>query len=302
MIEANNQMELLHAGHFGCPGCTAPLAMKYALEALGSHTIVVMPAGCWSTLIGIYPSSCLSVPVISVAFATTAATASGVRAGLDAQGKKDVTVLAWAGDGGTFDIGLQALSGAAERNDDMIYVCYDNEAYMNTGIQRSSATPLGGWTTTTPASSLKTQPKKNIVEILAAHRIPYAATATVGNPDDFIRKMKKAKTMKGTRFIHVFASCPTGWRHDTQLSIEVARRVVASRVFPLYEVTNGETWTLNDMPPKEPIDRYLDIQGRFKGLPREGRDLFQKQVDREWHIIEKRCRNARKRKNKRKNQ
>ena len=156
------QHNLLAPGHMGCPGCGASLAMRYVLEALGPKTVVVMPAGCWPTFVGLYPSSTLLVPVMTVPFATTAATASGVRASLDRQGKEGNTVLAWAGDGGTFDIGLQALSGAAEKNTDILYVCYDNEAYMNTGIQRSSATPPGCWTTTTPVSAPKKEPKRTL--------------------------------------------------------------------------------------------------------------------------------------------
>jgi pyruvate/2-oxoacid:ferredoxin oxidoreductase beta subunit len=224
-----------------------------------------------------------------VAFETTAATAAGVKAGLEIQNNDETNVLAWAGDGGTFDIGFQALSGAAERNDDIIYVCYDNEAYMNTGIQRSSATPFGSWTTTTPASVLKPQPKKNIVEIMAAHRIPYAATATMAYPEDFMSKLKKAKKVRGTRFLHLFASCPTGWRHDPQLSIEVARMAVSSRVFPLYEVFGGERWILSSMPTKTEVDDYLNIQGRFISLSREGRKMFQQHVEYEWTRLEKKC-------------
>ena len=213
------QRDLFTPGHLGCPGCGAALAMKQVLSALGEDTIVVMPAGCWSTLIGVYPYSCLDVPVISVAFETTAATAAGIKASLEIQGNDHTTVMGWAGDGGTFDIGFQALSGAAERNDDIIYVCYDNEAYMNTGIQRSSATPAGGWTTTTPGSALKTQKKKNIMDIMAAHRIPYAASASISHPEDLKRKLDQARGMKGLRFIHLFASCPTGWRSAPEMSI-----------------------------------------------------------------------------------
>jgi pyruvate/2-oxoacid:ferredoxin oxidoreductase beta subunit len=281
--------ESMTPGHYGCPGCGATLAMKYALEALGSDTVVVMPAGCWSTLIGVYPYSCLSVPVMSVAFETTAATASGIKAALEIQGEDGTTVLAWAGDGGTFDIGLQALSGAAERNDDIIYVCYDNEAYMNTGIQRSSATPAGTWTTTTPESALKTQPKKNIVDIMAAHKVPYAASSSIGYPQDFISKMEKAKGIKGMRFLHLFSSCPTGWRHDPQLTIQVARLAVQCRAFPLYEVFKGEKWVLNQMPPKTTIDEYLALQGRFNALPDAGRQSLQRHVDRNWTLLERKA-------------
>ena len=287
MINSIFQNDLVAPGHMGCPGCGPALAMRYVLDVLGPETVVVMPAGCWSTFVGLYPSTTLRVPVMSVPFATTAATASGVRASLDRQGRQGVTVLAWAGDGGTFDIGLQALSGAAERGANMIYICYDNEAYMNTGIQRSSATPPGCWTTTTPFAALKKEPKKNIVEIMAAHKISYTASASVGYPHDLMEKVRKAKDMTGTRFIHLLASCPTGWRYETQLTLEVARKAVECRVFPLFEVFGGIRWVLNPMPVKTPVDEYLDLQGRFRGLTEQGRAEFQEWVDAEWDRIEK---------------
>ena len=281
--------ELITPGHYGCPGCGAVVAMRLTLSVLGEDTIVVMPAGCWSTMIGIYPYTCLTVPVVSVAFATTAASAAGIKAGLSIQDNDHTTVLAWAGDGGTFDIGLQALSGAVERNDDILFICYDNEAYMNTGIQRSSATPAGAWTTTTPDPTRKGQRKKNMVEIMAAHRIPYAATASIGAPEDLKEKVEKAKNTKGSRFVHLFASCPTGWRHATDLSIEVARQAVKSRVFPLYEVTNGDAWQLSSMPEKEGVDAYLKHQGRFKDMSVDERDRMQMQVDDDWQRLVNRC-------------
>lgn len=284
--------KLMGPGHLACAGCGAAIAMRHALEALGPKTYVVMPAGCWSTFIGIYPYSCLSVPVMSVAFATTAATASGLKAGLNRAGRQEETVLAWAGDGGTFDIGIQALSGAAERNEDIIFVCYDNEAYMNTGIQRSSATPIGTVTTTTPASAPKSQKKKDIVAIMAAHGVPYTATASIAYPDDLIAKLTKAKSIRGTKFVHLYASCPTGWRHAPELSVEVARMAVKSRVFPLYEVTDGENWQLSPMPEKEPIDAYLKIQGRFKVMGPEAASEFQNNVDRSWQSLIRKCRDS----------
>ena len=179
------QEEYLYPGHIGCPGCGASLSMRYALQVLGKKTMVVIPACCWSTIGGFFPSTSLKVPILHTAFETAAVTAAGVKKGLAARGIEDVQIMAWAGDGGTFDIGLQSLSGSAERNDDIIYVCYDNEAYMNTGIQRSSATPFLSWTTTTPNPAFKETPKKDIMEIMAAHRIPYAATASPAFPGGF---------------------------------------------------------------------------------------------------------------------
>ena len=281
--------ELITPGHYGCPGCGATVAMEQTLSVLGEDTIIVMTAGCWSTLIGIYPYTCITVPVISTTFGSSAAVAAGIKSGLSIQGNDHTTVVAWAGDGGTFDIGFQPLSGAMERNDDILFICYDNEAYMNTGIQRSSATPVGAWTTTTPDAGGKSQRKKNVVEIMAAHRIPYAATASIAAPEDLKEKLKKAKEIKGSRFIHLFVSCPTGWRHAPELSIEVARHAIKSRVFPLYEVFNGDTWKLNSMPDKEPIDTYLKFQGRFRKMSESERKNFQKQVDADWQILLKKC-------------
>ena len=210
--ELLDKQELLTPGLLSCQGCGASLAMKLALTGLGKRTVVVIPACCWTIIIGVYPYSSLNVPVIHVPFETAAVVASGVKAGLELRGEHDITVMAWAGDGGTFDIGLQSLSGTAERNEDILYVCYDNEAYMNTGIQRSSATPPGAWTTTTPRGSLKAEPKKDIEKIMMAHGIPYMATASVAYPDDFIEKFRKAKNIRGTKFIHVLSPCPPGWR------------------------------------------------------------------------------------------
>jgi len=286
---ARHRRELFTPGHLGCPGCGATLGMRQVLSALGEDTILVMPAGCWSTLIGIYPYSCLTVPVVSVAFASTAAVASGIKECLSVQDNDHTTVVAWAGDGGTFDIGLQALSGAVERNNDIIFVCYDNEAYMNTGVQRSSATPAGAWTSTTPDSALKDQRKKNIVEIVAAHRIPYAATVNIGAPGDLDRKLKKAKDIRGPRFIHLFAPCPTGWGYASELTVEIARLAIKSRVFPLYEVFDGEIWHLSPMPDKTGVDAYLRYQRRFRKMLVEHQTHFQMQVDEDWRRLLDRC-------------
>ena len=257
---------LIYPGHVGCPGCGATVAMKFALQALGEKTMLVIPACCWAIIAGPHPQTSLKIPVLHTAFATAGAAASGLRAALDRRGDTETTVVAWAGDGGTFDIGFQALSGAVERNEDFIYVCYDNEAYMNTGVQRSSSTPYGTRTTTTPGSGWKHTRKKNIVEALAAHRIPYAATASIAYPDDMIRKFEKARRLRGgSRFIHVFATCPTGWRVPTEMSIRVARLAVQTRIFPLYEVEDGVRYTLNATGDR-PVADYLEGQGRFKHL------------------------------------
>ena len=258
--------EVLEPGHVGCGGCGATLSMRLALKALGRETMIVIPACCWSVIDGPAPFSAAGVPVMHTPFASAAAAASGVRAALDLKGQPDTTVCAWAGDGGTFDIGIQALSAAAERNEDIIYVCYDNEAYMNTGVQRSSATPFGAWTTTTPAARVKQQPKKDLVAIMMAHKIPYVATATVAYPDDFIAKFQKAKATRGTRFLHLLAPCPPGWRIPSERAVEFARLAVAARVFPLIESEHGRPARLTVDPPRVPLERYLEGQGRFKQL------------------------------------
>lgn len=277
--------EWMSPGHLACSGCGAASAMRYALKALGKRTIVVLPACCWSIISGPFPYSTLRVPLVHTAFETGASLASGIKAALEIKGDNETTVMAWAGDGGTFDIGLQALSGAAERNDDIIYVCYDNEAYMNTGIQRSSATPWGAWTTTTPVPNFKDRPKKNMMEIMAAHQIPYAATASIAFPEDFMRKMKRAKETKGMKFIHVLATCPTGWRIPSNLSVKVARLAVYTNVFPLYEIEDGIRYTINVESKNLPVKEYLKVQGRFQHLKEEEIAYFQDCVNREWERL-----------------
>ncbi len=277
--------EILAPGHFACPGCGGTLTMRYMLKALGRKVIVVIPACCWSVIDGPVPYSAAGVPVFHTAFETAASTASGVKAGLEAQGDHETTVVAFAGDGGTFDIGFQALSGAAERNEDFIYICYDNEAYMNTGIQRSSATPFGAWTTTTPAESPKAEKKKNIVEVLAAHRIPYLATASVAYPDDMIAKIQRAKDISGFRFIHVFSPCPPGWKFEPEDSIKISRMAIESRVFPLLEVFDGVDYRLSRQPAGTPVRDYIRMQGRFRHLREDQIEEIQKYVDEDWERL-----------------
>jgi len=278
--------EYMNSGHRGCQGCGATLAMRYALKALGQKTALCIPACCWSVIDGPFPYSSLDVPIYHCAFETAAVSASGLKAGLEMVGDSETTVVAWAGDGGTFDIGIQALSGVAERNDDIIYVCYDNEAYMNTGIQRSSATPWGAWTTTTPVKHYKDKPKKDMEAIMAAHRIPYIATASVGYPEDLFKKVKKAKDIKGTRFIHIYAPCPAGWKSRPEDTVKLARMVVQNGIFPLFEIEWGETYTLNIRPKeRKPIDDYLKLQGRFRHLTDNEIAIMQKEVDSRWENL-----------------
>jgi pyruvate/2-oxoacid:ferredoxin oxidoreductase beta subunit len=285
--ESVPQTELLDSGHLACPGCGAPLAMRMVLKELGEKTVVVLPACCWSIIAGPYPQSSLHVPLYHTAFETGAAVASGIRAALDARGDVDTTVMVWAGDGGTFDIGLQALSGAAERNENFLYVCYDNEAYMNTGIQRSSATPWGAWTTTTPANEPQSSRKKDILAIMAAHRIPYAATASLSYPLDLLEKVRKARAIRGTRFLHILSPCPPGWKHADDLTIEMGRMAVRNRVFPLMEIENGIDWRFTADHPGDPIEPYIRAQGRFRHLDDAAIERIQREVDGRWEYLVK---------------
>jgi pyruvate ferredoxin oxidoreductase beta subunit/2-oxoisovalerate ferredoxin oxidoreductase beta subunit len=279
------QRDFINPGHLGCPGCGATIAMKLALRALGEKTMVVIPASCWGVIAGPYPQSSLKVPILHTAFATAGATASGIRAALDMKGDTETTVLSWAGDGGTFDIGFQSLSGAVERDEDCIFVCYDNEAYMNTGVQRSSATPYGVRTTTTPGRDWKKTRKKNIMETMAAHRIPYAATASIAFPEDMISKFQKAKEKKGgARFVHIFASCATGWGAPSDMSVKIARLAVQTNVFPLYEIENGTQYRLN-YKGAQPVEDYLQTQGRFAHLRPADVVRIQKMVDEDWNRL-----------------
>jgi len=281
--------DYMHPGHVGCPGCGAAIAMRFALKALEEKTVMVIPACCWSIIAGPYPQSTLKIPVIHTAFETGGAVASGVRAALDVMGDTETTVVTWAGDGGTFDIGFQALSGAVERNEDFMYICYDNEAYMNTGVQRSSSTPYGAWTTTTPNREWKRMRKKNIVEALVAHRIPYAATASIAYPEDLVRKVKKARAMKGSRFIHIYASCPTGWRMPSEMAIKIARMAVQTNIFPLYEVADGVHYTLNFTPKGYLVKEYFHLQGRFKHLTEIDLDQIQQMVNEDWDLLQRKA-------------
>ncbi len=281
--------ELLTSGNLACAGCGASLSMRLALKGLGKPTVLAIPACCWTIIPGAWPVSIMDVPLFHCAFETTAATISGIKAAYRRRGMDDICVVGWAGDGGTLDIGIQALSGAAERNDDILYICYDNEAYMNTGIQRSSGTPQGSWTTTTPVKNPKSEPKKDIDEIMIAHKIPYLATATAAYPHDMIAKFKKARSIKGTRFIHLFASCPTGWRMPENLSIKIMRLAVLSNIFPVYEVEDGEFYRQTVIPDEiVPVDEYIHLQGRFRHLTEEAVKEFQSMVDKRFEHLKER--------------
>ena len=284
--------EHFYQGHVACKGCGAALAMRFALKALGPKTVLAIPACCWSVIPGIFPNRTMIVPVFNIPFEVTGAVISGISEAFAAQGKTDINVVGWAGDGGTVDIGIQALSGAVERRHNFIYFLYDNEAYMNTGIQRSGSTPQGAWTTTTPVGKTKMwkmEPKKNIDEILIAHGIPYLATATIAFPEDLIKKVKKAQTIKGPKFIHILSPCQPGWKHPPEKTVEISRLAVYTKVFPLYEYENGKYRITVKIPEKKmrPVVDYLKLQGRFKYLlqDKEMVDYIQKYVDRQYELL-----------------
>lgn len=278
--------EIMTPGHLACQGCGGSLAMRYALKVFGKDTMLSIPACCWAVIDGPFPYTSVNVPLFHTAFETAAIMASGIKAGLMVQGKDTTNVVAFAGDGGTFDIGIQAISGAAERNDDITYIVYDNEAYMNTGIQRSSATPHGAWTTTTPVKHYKKGPKKNMAEIMAAHRIPYTATASVGYPEDFCKKLEKAKNTKGFKFIHVLAPCPTGWKYDPKYTIKLAKLVVQTNYFPLYEIIDGIHYKQTiKVKERKPLKEYLKYQGRFKHLPEDQVQFLQDFIDENYGLL-----------------
>jgi pyruvate/2-oxoacid:ferredoxin oxidoreductase beta subunit len=266
-------------GHMACPGCGEKIILRHVLDVLGPETVMVVPAGCGAVTDGIFPHSISPIPFLHVPFGATASAAAGVRNGLDMSGRKEVTVMAWAGDGATFDIGMGALSAIAERNENVLYICYDNEAYMNTGIQRSSATPFGSWTTTTPAGRLKAEPKKNIDFIMASHKIPYVATCSPAFVDDLRKKVARARAVEGLRFLHIYSPCPPGWKSDPKDSIAISRLAVECNIFPLFEITGGDQYVVTYRSQNIPVDEYLDLQGRFRFLTGDEKKLVQSQAD-----------------------
>jgi pyruvate ferredoxin oxidoreductase beta subunit len=260
---------LFKPGHTGCAGCGQSIGARLVIEAAGANTIVVNNTGCLEVFTTRYPESAWGVPWIHSLFENAAAVASGVEAALIYLGKKDTTnVIAQAGDGGTADIGLQALSGMFERGHDVLYVCYDNEAYMNTGIQRSGLTPFDTNTTTSPvgkASMGNIRQKKPMPEIANAHGIPYVATCSVGYPQDLQRKVKKAISIKGPKYIQIHVPCPLGWRHESNLTYQIARLAVETGLYPLFEYESGKLAAVRKIQPKQ-VEEYLKIQGRFKHI------------------------------------
>jgi pyruvate/2-oxoacid:ferredoxin oxidoreductase beta subunit len=281
MAQKERPPEMIRSGSMACAGCGLALGMRMVLRAMGPTTVVTS---------GPYPYSSLGVPAFHSAFEIAAPTAAGIAAALKVQGKEDIRVLAFAGDGGTFDIGLQSLSGAADRNEDIMYVCMDNEAYMNTGIQVSSATPRYAWTGTSPTGN--TRRKKQIMEIMAAHRMPYAATASIAFPDDLTAQVKKAREMRGTRFIHILSPCTTGWKIGDDMAVKVSQASVESNIFPLYEIEGGLKYTITHQSRNLPVEKYLMLQGRYRHLTQEEIQAIQVEADRAWAVLKSRAVNG----------
>ena len=275
-------------GNAACPGCPETMGLRYVGMALGRKAILVIPAGCTSIIQGLMPGNGLSFPIINVAFASADAVASGVATAKRLLGEDAIAVV-WAGDGATADIGFATLSGAAERNEDVIHICADNEAYMNTGIQRSSQTPLGAWTTTTWRG--KGEPKKNMPLIMLSHGVPYVATASVAYPMDFIEKLRKAASVRGFRYIHLHAPCPTGWRFDPSETVEIARLAVETGLWVLFEAERGKVTISPQSRPyadrsrRKPVAEYLKRQGRFREVTDDLVRELEREVDEYWDLL-----------------
>ena len=291
--EVAGEERLLLPGHAACAGCGPAINIRHVLGALaaakpGTKTVLVIPASCWTIIAGIWPVNAFRVAVHLAPFASAASEAAGIKAALRLRGLGDTNVVVWAGDGATSDIGFAGVSAAAERNEDLIYVLNDNEAYMNTGVQKSGATPEGAWTTTTPADAPRSGQKKDIARIMAAHGIPYVATLAAGSLPmlkDFRAKVARAAELEGFRFLHILGACPPGWRYGTSESVEITRLAVESRYFPLLAFDGGE-WKITFRPKHEvPVREFLATQGRFSHLSADQIGSIQAHVDARWNLL-----------------
>ena len=265
------------AGHTACAGCGQSMAVRIVMNAAGKNTMVANSTGCLEVFSTKAPQTAFGVPWVHSLFENSAAVASGIELALKHQGLLDkIRVISQAGDGGTGDIGLQAISGMFERGQDVLFVCYDNEAYMNTGIQRSGSTPFDANTTTSPIgkfSSGNPRPKKPMVEICAAHHIPYSATASVSNPRDIEKKVKKALSIRGPKYLQIHVPCPLGWKSESEKTIEIARLAVSCGLYPLVEYENGKLTNVLKIPAPKPVAEYCRLQGRFKHLLKNEAEL-----------------------------
>ncbi len=289
-----DEEERFAPGHRACIGCGEALAVRLACKALGSEVIIANATGCMEIVSSQLPYTSWGVPWIHTLFENTAAVASGIEAGLKAMNRKgikklpDVKVVAIAGDGGTSDIGLQALSGAMERGHDFLYICFDNEAYMNTGIQRSSSTPYGASTTTSPAGKVSIGQftwKKNMPAIVAAHDISYIATASPSYPFDLFDKVKRGLATDGPAYVHILSVCPVGWRCPPDLSVKMGRLAVETGIFPLYEIEDGQYKMSFDFPELRPVTDYTKLQGRFRHLSPDDLNKIQTRVVKEYEKL-----------------
>jgi len=289
------RFEALAHGHRACQGCGEVLAMRQALKAMGKNIIISSATGCMEIITSPYPQTAWNVPWIHVAFETAASVASGIEAGRKAMKRKgrlpqdeEAVIVAIAGDGGTADIGFQALSGALERGHNFVYICTDNEAYMNTGIQRSSSTPFGAMTTTSPPGkkSFGQQTwKKDLPAIVAAHGAPYVATACPAYQIDLMNKAKKAATVPGPAYLHLYAPCPTGWRCAPDTAISISKLAVETKIFPLYEVIDGQYKLSRKIKKPKPVEAYLKTQRRFSHLKPEQIAIIQAEIDRRYERL-----------------
>ncbi|MFX1366176.1 MAG: thiamine pyrophosphate-dependent enzyme [Promethearchaeota archaeon] len=285
--------EYIYPGTRACAGCAMALIYRIALKALGAKTLITVPASCLTVLHGMQGFCSTKISVYHTPFATTGASASGILASLEDKGLADeITVLAFAGDGGTSDIGVQALSGAVERGTNFIYACYDNEAYMNTGVQRSSSTPLGVKTTTTPEGKLGH--KKNMPKILEAHGIPYVATGIASYPLDLYEKFKKAKNIYGSKYFHILSPCPPGWGYDPKDTILIGRLAIQTGFWILYEIENGKfklsrpSTRYLDPSKRKPIEEYLKTQKRFSKMTPQEIEVYKTYINDMWADIKRR--------------
>lgn len=260
--------DLFGSGHRACGGCGQALAARLVADAAGENTIACVATGCLEVFSSPYPDPAWRIPFLHSLFENAAAVASGVEAAYKALKKGPVNIIAQGGDGSTADIGFQCISGMLERGHNILYVCYDNEAYMNTGVQRSSFTPYGAKTSTTPFGN--TTRKKNMPMIAADHGIPYVATAAVDDYRDLQRKVKTALSIEGPKYIHVLAPCPLGWAHPGELTVQICRLAKDTGLFPIFEIVDGKMTNIRKIPTKIPVDEYLKVQGRFKHLYKKG--------------------------------
>ena len=280
-----NEEAMLCSGHAACPGCVEALSVRHVLATMGPDTMAVIPPSCMAIIAGPQPFSSLKIPVYQPTLEASAAAASGLRRALDARGKRDTHVIVLAGDGGTYDIGFQCLSSAAERNENILYFCLDNEGYMNTGAQKSSSTPHYAATGSTPDGKLTR--KKNLIDIMAAHQVPYAATASAAHLPDLVRKVEKAKAMRGFRIITILIPCIDGWGLSDDGGLKAARFAVETGAFPLYEVEDGIRYTINQSSCTRPVSEYLALQRRYRGLSPERTAALQSELEAGWRRLQR---------------